>query len=236
MRAGFPVVAALLAGCPYEGVLGSTAAEVTSAWKAEYFDNHELAGTPQLRDEEMEMLYFDWGGDGPIPDFPVDHFSARFTRTIGFQEGTYRFTTRSDDGVRVWVDDQPVIDQWHLPFMAAVDRELTAGNHTVKVEYREQDGSALLQLSWPVVSSTLCTALTAEESCKDASSACQWFACASSCLPKNTVEPLVCACSRFESVRACDDNHDKGCGWFECKQKCLVTGMSIYSVCGEGSP
>lgn len=235
MRASSAIAVTLLAGCSYEGVVGFMEEEVTSTWKAEYFDNAALAGAPQYRDEAGATLYFDWGRRGPLPDFPADNFSARFTRTFAFLEGTYRFTTRGDDGVRVWVDDQPVIDQWQLPFMAAVDRTLAAGNHTVKVEYRERDGSALLQLSWPVVSSTVCTALPDEASCKSAP-ACQWFPCADSCLPKHTAEPQVCACAPSKDIASCDKTHDKGCGWFECKQKCLVTGMSIYSVCGEGTP
>jgi hypothetical protein len=247
MRAGLLLATALFAGCSYEGSLGGVVdvapihepaaidpGPVSPAWKAEYFDNAALAGAPRHRDEDAATLYFDWGEGAPMAGLPVDNFSARFTRTFSFPEGTYRFTTRSDDGVRVWVDDALVIDQWHLPFMAAVDHELAAGNHWVKMEYREQSGSAILQLSWPVVSPTACGQIPIEKC--DVEPACQWFSCANLCLPRNIADPPTCNCAKFETMESCDAHHGKGCGWFRCQQRCLPTGTSLYSVCGEGTP
>jgi hypothetical protein len=37
---------------------------------------------------------------------------VRWTRTLLFIAGRWRFTTTTDDGVRVWVDSTLVIDQW----------------------------------------------------------------------------------------------------------------------------
>ena len=44
---------------------------------------------------------------------PQDHFSVRWTREIAFEEGTYRFYASVDDGMRLWVDGQQVIDAWY---------------------------------------------------------------------------------------------------------------------------
>ena len=72
----------------------------------------------------------------------------RWTQSISFSEGAYRFKARADDGVRVWVDDRQIIDAW-LPnveqtFVGYV--WLAQGNHTVRVEYLELGGSSSVQV------------------------------------------------------------------------------------------
>jgi SH3-like domain-containing protein len=61
-----------------------------------------------------------------------------------FEAGTYEFQIRADDGSRLWVDDQLVIDSWvstsgHLKTGRIA---LEKGRHTVKVEYFEGSGLA----------------------------------------------------------------------------------------------
>jgi hypothetical protein len=123
-------------------------------WKGEYFAGTQLAGSAlMVRDEGTGSLAFDWGAGGPGCAVPPDGFSARFTRTLSFAAGTQRFTVRSDDGVRVWVDGTLLLDKWlvQAPTTYSFDVTLTAGSHTVKAEYFESTGSALLQLSWQPV-------------------------------------------------------------------------------------
>ena len=49
----------------------------------------------------------------PAPSVRADGFSARWTRTVNFEyTGNYRFYMTSDDGMRIWVDDILLIDQW----------------------------------------------------------------------------------------------------------------------------
>src|SRR5205823_5631639 len=56
---------------------------------------------------------FDWGGGSPAAALPVDRFSARWTgRVEALLTEAYTFYTTSDDGVRLWVNGQPVIDSW----------------------------------------------------------------------------------------------------------------------------
>ena len=96
------------------------------------------------------LIDFDWGGGTPGSPINIDHFIARWTRTIDFAEGTYRFTTRSDDGVRVYVDGTLVINQWndHGPTVHTGDVALTAGAHLVKVEFYENGGGAVAEMSY----------------------------------------------------------------------------------------
>jgi chitodextrinase len=62
--------------------------------------------------------------------------------------GIFRFTGRFDNGMRVWLDDVLIIDQWHDGPLrdVTVYAQAVAGSHTVKVEYYHLDGSAIAQL------------------------------------------------------------------------------------------
>jgi hypothetical protein len=81
---------------------------------------------------------------------PVDYFSARFSRAEKFEGGPYRFWLESDDGARLWVDDQLVIDHWFAqpstPYSA--DLELEPGVHHLRVEYFENAGDSVIRLDW----------------------------------------------------------------------------------------
>ena len=121
-------------------------------WKGEYFPNTTLSGAPSLvRDDGASGLGFDWGAGGPNTcGIGTDRFSARFTRTLSLAQGTYRFTARADDGVRVWIDDRLVLDKWILqaPTTYTFDVGIAAGNHVLRMEYFENEGGAVAELSW----------------------------------------------------------------------------------------
>ncbi|MGH9754036.1 MAG: PA14 domain-containing protein, partial [Blastocatellia bacterium] len=114
-----------------------------------------LEGSPAMvRDDGDNFLDFDWGGAGPGSacdlGLGADNFSARWTRTVNFGSGAYRFTVTADDGVRLYVDGQLKIDKW-FPQAATTytaDVTLTAGAHEVKLEYFETIGDAVARLSW----------------------------------------------------------------------------------------
>lgn len=122
-------------------------------WRGEYFANRMLSGAPVLvRDEGVGDLFFDWRLNGPNAEcgMPVDDFSARWSRTLTFPPGTYRFSVTADDGVRVLIDDRVVIDEWHEQSMLTrtADVDLTGGAHRIVVEYFEHLGSAALKFNW----------------------------------------------------------------------------------------
>jgi PA14 domain len=143
----------------YNRTLGGTA-QVSWAqqgaitqWKGQYFNNQSLSGSPVLVRNDANVN-FDWGYGSPDPSVPSDHFSARWTRTLNLSAGTYRVTVTSDDGVRVWVDGNLVIDQWHdqPPTTYSNDIALGAGNHTFKIEYYEDRVTAQISFSYQLVS------------------------------------------------------------------------------------
>ena len=93
--------------------LGSSdAAAADSVWKAQYFNNKSLSGTPVLEREERD-LNWDWGYGSPSSAVKFDDFSARWTRIVNFSAGNYRFSATMDDGMRVWVDDVLIVDSWN---------------------------------------------------------------------------------------------------------------------------
>jgi glucose/arabinose dehydrogenase len=116
---------------------------------ARYYANRNLSGSPVLTRAEPWLEHI-WGPGSPDPVVPADQFSARWSKTQYFAAGRYRFTTVTDDGVRLSVDDKRVIDKWQGQTGTAYDAvvDLGAGNHTITMEYFDEGGDALAKLSW----------------------------------------------------------------------------------------
>ena len=125
------------------------------AWLGEYYANPFLGGAPVLVREDP-AVNFDWGLGSPAPGIPADNFSVRWTTNLYFEEGTYRFNARADDGVRLWVDGRLVIDEWHdyINTVYAVDLWLGAGRHTLTVDYYEHTQYAFVHVWWERVGPT----------------------------------------------------------------------------------
>jgi hypothetical protein len=123
--------------------------ETFTGWESQYFDNPNLAGDPVLITDEA-AIDFAWGAGSPGPALPVDGFSARWVRTVAFQEGRYRLYARADDGIRVWIDQELVLDEWHdsAGDLYTVDVELLQGVHRLQVEYYEHTGAAQVEFRW----------------------------------------------------------------------------------------
>lgn len=115
-------------------------------WRAKYWNNKNLAGDPVLERKEADINY-DWG-DGSPGGVHDDNFSARWRRTLNVPAGSYRFTATMDDGMRVWVDDNLIINSWtnSQAHTVAADSYLGAGDHEIKVEYYEDGGEAVAKL------------------------------------------------------------------------------------------
>jgi hypothetical protein len=115
---------------------------------AQYFANPTLSGDPVLERSDA-AIDFDWGEGSPGPGVPSNQFSARWTRTKDYAAGTYRLSVTGDDGIRVFVDGAQVIDGWFYqsPTTYTADVPLTAGPHTVVVEYFEFSVGAVAKYS-----------------------------------------------------------------------------------------
>jgi Zn-dependent metalloprotease len=127
------------------GVCGPT------RYQAEYYNNRTLAGDPTFERCEDAPIAYDWGYGGPGNGVSDDNFSVRWTGWFTFTEDYYyTFAARVDDGIRVWVDENLIVDEWQdqPPTDYRVAHNLSAGQYEVKVEYYEHGGGAVVQLDW----------------------------------------------------------------------------------------
>lgn len=118
-------------------------------WQATYWNNNALAGDPVLTRSESALSH-DWGQGSPAEGINPENFSARWTRLLPLPAGRYRFTVTVDDGVRLWVDDELIINSWRVQSRRTLDAEieLAGGDVPVRVEYFENREQALINLSW----------------------------------------------------------------------------------------
>ena len=97
-------------------------------------------------------LEFDWADGTPDPRLPVDNFSVRWTGFIVAPvSGDYDLITRSDDGIRLYVDGVLMIDNWtnHGESWDYAAVTLTANQPVPFVmEYYEATGDAMARLWW----------------------------------------------------------------------------------------
>ena len=123
-----------------DGLLGLT---------GEYFNNMELQGEPVLvrRDSTLNFI---WATGSPDMKITPDSFSVRWTGTICLseKEAASRLKVISDDGVRVWIGDNLVIDAWRdqAPTDYPVNMKFIPGKtYPVKIEFYENAGGAHFQ-------------------------------------------------------------------------------------------
>ena len=121
----------------------------SSGYSGQYFDNKTLTGTPKLTRTDA-AINFNWGTGSPSSLIPVDNFSVRWTKTETFVAGTYKFSMTGDDGVRLYIDNVLVIDKWidQPATTYTITKTLSAGSHTIKMEYYESGGGAVAKLSY----------------------------------------------------------------------------------------
>jgi beta-glucosidase len=120
--------------------------------KAEFFDNPTLSGWPVFTRIDSH-IDFDWAKGAPLPELSSDRFSVRWTGMIRASDaGPYSFRARSDDGIRVFLNGELIIDDWqdHAPRTVATTRRLEAGKtYALRIDYHNHGGgAALAQFGW----------------------------------------------------------------------------------------
>lgn len=119
--------------------------------RAEYFNNTTLSGSPALT--RTESVDYDWGDGSPGGSIGTENFSARWSGQVEAPvAGTYQFRTISDDGVRLYLNDSLIIDNWtdHAPTADTSGTiTLAAGSKSnIRLEYYERGGGAVIRLQW----------------------------------------------------------------------------------------
>ncbi|MBK8319393.1 MAG: putative baseplate assembly protein [Betaproteobacteria bacterium] len=94
---------------------------------------------------------FNWGSGSPDPSVPAEHFSVRWSGWLQAPaSGLFSFFVNADDGVRLWIDGDLIIDDWDLhPGERTITARLQANHkHDIRLEFYENGGAAACQLSW----------------------------------------------------------------------------------------
>lgn len=98
-------------------------------------------------EEEASIDYY-WVEGGPCG--LNDYFSIRWQGNIYSESGYYLFSVKSDDGVRLWLDGNCIVDKWYpqIATTYTARRYISQGYHAIKLEYFERDGQAMISLNW----------------------------------------------------------------------------------------
>jgi beta-glucosidase len=127
--------------------------EKAEGLKGEYFSNMFFKGEPAMVRYDPHIS-FNWQNGGPAVILPADSFSIRWTGKIHLlADGNYYFYVSGNNGFRLFLDDQPVIDKWTNPSFMADDRTLSlkSGDVNVRLEYFEKTGEAQVAFGWRMV-------------------------------------------------------------------------------------
>lgn len=129
-------------------------------WRAEYFNNTTVSGSPVLVRDEARISN-NWGIGSPGPGVNSDFWSARWSRTLQARAGQYRIILTSDDGSRLFINNQLIIDNWRVQGRTsqATDFFTQGGNLEVRVEFFDQTGGAELRVDLITISGGLITVL-----------------------------------------------------------------------------
>ncbi len=121
--------------------------------KGAYYNNATLSGMVSTTRTDAE-INFNWGQNPPnVAGITGNRYSVRWTGVIQAPvTGEYSLHTRSDDGVRLWVNRKLLVNHWtnhSATWDQSVPLQLTAGQkYDIQLEYFEDQGNAVMQLFW----------------------------------------------------------------------------------------
>ncbi|MFH1198310.1 MAG: glycoside hydrolase family 3 C-terminal domain-containing protein [bacterium] len=119
--------------------------------KAKYYVNEKFEGNPKVERIDSQIKCF-WQGGSPVDGIGEDHFSVQWEGYLQAPKGgEYSLELSSDDGSRMFIDDELVIDNWgdHGLDTKSYEIKMEANEiHKIKVEFYENGGDATVILSW----------------------------------------------------------------------------------------
>ncbi|MEH2382415.1 MAG: peroxidase family protein [Nostoc sp.] len=134
----------------HDALVAERAASPAGGLKAEYFDNKDFTNLRLTRTDAA--VNFNWGSSSPDASMGSDTFSVRWTGQVKAEyTESYTFYTNADDGIRLWVNGQLLIDNStdQLPTKQSGSISLEAGQkYDIKLEYYDSTGHASAKLSW----------------------------------------------------------------------------------------
>jgi regulation of enolase protein 1 (concanavalin A-like superfamily) len=132
----------------------TVASRVEGGLKGQYYGTIDLTGDVLLTRVDPQ-INFDWGSGSPGPNVPADGFSVRWTGQVDIPAaGEWTFFVHNDDGTRLWVDGQLVVEEW--PVSGPLNWHsgtitLDVGMHSLRLEFFDVNYSghiAICRLAW----------------------------------------------------------------------------------------
>jgi regulation of enolase protein 1 (concanavalin A-like superfamily) len=132
----------------------TVASRTEGGLKGQYFGTIDLSGDVLLTRVDPQ-INFDWGSGAPGPNVPADGFSVRWTGQVDIPaSGEWTFFAHNDDGARLWIDEQLLIDVW--PVSGPLNWHsgtitLEAGMHSLRLEFFDVNYAghiAICRLAW----------------------------------------------------------------------------------------
>ena len=118
--------------------------------RGSYYQNADLTALALTRVDPT--VDFDWGEAGPTEDISPDSFSVRWEgQVVAPANGTFTFFTQTDDGVRLWVNDQQLIDEWVNEAVTEWSGQIAlkkGHKYPIVMEYYENTSAAIARLLW----------------------------------------------------------------------------------------
>ena len=134
-----------------ESVVPVPASALSPGLKAEYFNNEELRG-PTATVRTDERINFDWGRYKPTPELNENNFSVRWTgKLTPAESGNYTLGFTADDGARVFLDNQLLVEAWERNPNKTVTKEIRlegGRSYGLRMEYRQNNREASARLVW----------------------------------------------------------------------------------------
>lgn len=153
------------AGCPITVAHSTTGYDAgLVGLHAAYYNTRGLAGAPvafglgigagSATATSDGAINTNWGTASPLPGVNADGWSLRLTGTITFPAaGTYTLQGSVDDGMKLWLDRNLVIDNFvvaseHSTNKATIDVAPDRLTVPIKLEYVDDSSTAVLKLAW----------------------------------------------------------------------------------------
>ena len=140
------------------GCSGDRICDGTGGLLGEYFGTRFM--TNLVAERIDPQVSFDWGGGQPHPDIAANDFSVCWTGfvTPEYSEA-YTFSVRTDDGVRLWVNNELLVNEWSdhgaTTYSGTTSTVLTAGQpYPIRMDFYEKGGDAVAWLGWESASQT----------------------------------------------------------------------------------
>ena len=144
------------AGSPYR--FGYERFEPALVWEAKFYrwsDSADVrtdagafervAAASPILIRRLSRLDFQWYRP-QMPELPLERWALEAAAEVELPPGSFRIRTISDDGIRVWLGGELVIDRWSVHESAVDEVRLAGGRHQLRVRYFQDGGWAELRV------------------------------------------------------------------------------------------